>query len=83
MRRVVDGETVSGYSKDHPNVPELLVFDGIGAGNGRLICAITSFHQASVTVRSDGGIELLMGHREVPQTPVGLTVTNGIVLYSD
>jgi hypothetical protein len=50
MRWVRDGETVSGNG-------ELLVFDGIGAGHGRLICRIVGFHQASVTV-VDRAIEL-------------------------
>ena len=75
MRWVRDGETVSGNG-------ELLVFDGIGAGHGRLICRIVGFHQASVTV-VDRAIELLIGRAEADQTPVCLTVKNGIVLWND
>jgi hypothetical protein len=82
MRRVVDGETVSGHGKA-PNFPELLVFDGIGPADGRLICSIESFHEASITLRPDGATELLIGHIEANQMPVSLTITNGIVLYSD
>jgi hypothetical protein len=56
----------------------------IGEGTGRTICTIEAFHQASVTIREDGAVELLIGYMMPEmQTPVGLTITNGVVEYDD
>ena len=82
MRPVVDGETLSGHGIK-PNYPSLWVGDGVGAGGGRMVCTIDAFHEASVTIRADGAVELLIGYASEMQTPVGLTVTNGIVEYDD
>ena len=83
MRRVIDGEMVSGHGVA-PNYPSLVVSDRIGEGTGRTICTIEAFHQASVTIREDGAVELLIGYMMPEmQTPVGLTITNGVVEYDD
>lgn len=86
MRPVVDGETVSGIGtvlNGAPTFPELLIFDGIGAGNGRLVCAVTTFHKADIAVKGVRTVELLICRHDLDQTPFSLRVENGIVVYDE
>ena len=60
-----------------------LYFDGIGAGNGRLIGVLTTFHQASVRVKGPRTIELVIGRHDATDNGVGLTIENGVVMYNE
>jgi hypothetical protein len=49
MRDVVDGETLSGH-RTEDGYPELMIYDGQGAGRGSMICTIRSFHNSAVRI---------------------------------
>ena len=51
MRRVVDGERLSGRGNGSGAYPEIFIMTGQGTGGGELICSITGFHWVDVKLR--------------------------------
>jgi hypothetical protein len=76
MRKVIDGERLSGHGDGSGEYPEILISDGIGAGTGSMICSIQSFHWADVVVKG-GKTELWFENR------LCLSIPNGIVEYTE
>jgi len=52
MRRVIDGERLTGHGDVSGGYPEIVIYDGVGAGEGAAICTIGGFHWADVAVRT-------------------------------
>jgi hypothetical protein len=75
MRDVVGGETLSGHGAGG-DYPELLIYDGLGAGSGSMMFVIGGFHNCTVTIRDDATTLVFEGRLPV-------TIHGGIVQYSD
>ena len=72
MRRVIDGERLSGHGTS--GYPEIIIRDGKGPGGGSMICSIQSFHWAEVVVNGDT-TELWFENK------LRLAIGDGIVVY--
>ena len=75
LRKVIDGERLSGHGNAAVGYPEILIYDGIGAGQGSMICSIQSFHWADVVVKG-GQTELWF------ENGVCLAIPEGLVEYA-
>jgi hypothetical protein len=76
LRKVIDGERLSGHGNAAVGYPEILIYDGVGVGGGSLICSIRGFHSADVVVKG-AGTELWFENR------VCLAIPEGIVKYAE
>ena len=75
LRNVIDGERLSGHGSAAEGFPEIVIYDGIGAGNGSMICSIESFHWVTVKVKGRT-TELWFENK------VCLAVPNAVVRYA-
>jgi hypothetical protein len=76
MRKVINGERLSGHGTVSGGYPEICILDGVGLNGGSMICSIQSFHCAEVAVNGQA-TELSF------EDTTCLSIQHGIVMYAD
>jgi hypothetical protein len=73
---LIDGERLSGHRSKTRGYPEILIYDGQGAGHGSMMCSIQGFHWAEVKMKQNK-TELWFEGRTC------ISISGGILQYGD
>jgi hypothetical protein len=73
-KNISDGQRLSGHANGSSEYPEILVYDGVGHGDGSCLFEIASFHWADVRVSGDTTLLSF-------ENKVEVAITDGVIVY--